>query len=266
MARKKVNLQWIANDSTRRAAFKKRCKGLMKKASELATLCDVKVCVLVYEEGEAQPEVWPSVPEARRLINRFKTMPEVGSLKKMQNQEDFLCNRTSKLYDQVCKSHLENHERETKYLLHESMVGHRQGFHGVSVKELTNLGSMVETKIRNAKARLKQLVGGQGALPVPSPSLAPVSPSSQPLFPYTYTEIHAPALAEELQLRPQLQDWPADQAQNGGELGAVICNAFAGSSSGCTVPSGSGVDMMQPSNLDGSAGFPWLWDSFPTME
>ena len=39
MARKKVNLQWISNNATRRAMYKRRSQGLEKKASELATLC-----------------------------------------------------------------------------------------------------------------------------------------------------------------------------------------------------------------------------------
>uniref|UniRef100_A0A804I4U9 MADS-box domain-containing protein n=1 Tax=Musa acuminata subsp. malaccensis TaxID=214687 RepID=A0A804I4U9_MUSAM len=39
MARKKVKLAWIANDSMRRATFKKRKMGLMKKVNKLAMLC-----------------------------------------------------------------------------------------------------------------------------------------------------------------------------------------------------------------------------------
>ena len=68
MARKKVNLQWISNNATRRATYKRRTQGLEKKASELATLCGIKLCVVVYGEGEAQPKVWPLPDEAKQVV------------------------------------------------------------------------------------------------------------------------------------------------------------------------------------------------------
>nr|CAD1828636.1 unnamed protein product [Ananas comosus var. bracteatus] len=117
MARKKVNLAWIANDSTRRATFKKRRKGLMKKASELATLCDVRACVVVYGPGEAQAEVWPSPAEAARVLARFKSMPEMEQCKKMMNQEGFLRQRVAKAQEQLRKQERENRELETTLLI-----------------------------------------------------------------------------------------------------------------------------------------------------
>lgn len=271
MARKKVNLQWIANDSTRRATFKKRRMGLMKKVSELATLCGAKACVVVYGEGEAQPEVWPSVPDAKRILNRFKAMPELSSLKRMHNQEDFLRSRISKLHDQVCKSYRENRDRDTSYLLHETMVRHRPGFVGVTVEELSNLCWMVERKIKIVKERLQQLVVRQGA-PL-EPPLPSVRSSSQPLFPHTSTEIYTPEPAEEPSPQPQQQEWRLmDRARNEGELGAAVCSTFAcSSSSSCAAglsgasTSGGWGDMMQSSNLAGS-GFSWSWNPFHPME
>ena len=120
MARKKVTLQWIANDSTRRATLKKRRKGLMKKASELATQCDVDVLVVVYDgEGEARPEVWPDAPgEAERIAARFKAVPELDQCKKKQDMKGFLTQSNDKLRDQLRKAQHENWEQgtsETKF-------------------------------------------------------------------------------------------------------------------------------------------------------
>ncbi|XP_020199157.1 agamous-like MADS-box protein AGL80 [Aegilops tauschii subsp. strangulata] len=103
MARKKVTLQYTPNDSTRRGTFKKRHRGLMKKASELAILCDVRACVLVYDEGEMVPEVFPSHVGAVKILNIFKNMPELEQYKKMMNQEGFLRERIDKLRDQLRK-------------------------------------------------------------------------------------------------------------------------------------------------------------------
>ncbi|CAN0921019.1 Agamous-like MADS-box protein AGL80 [Linum grandiflorum] len=59
MTRKKVKLAYITNDSARKATYNKRNKGLIKKVSELSTLCDVQACAIVYSLYHTQPEIWP---------------------------------------------------------------------------------------------------------------------------------------------------------------------------------------------------------------
>jgi hypothetical protein len=63
MDRKKLNLQWVSNNARRRATFNKRRQGLIKKTSELAMLCSIKVCILVYGD-KAQLEVCPPPPHS----------------------------------------------------------------------------------------------------------------------------------------------------------------------------------------------------------
>ena len=162
MARKKVTLQWIANDSTRRSTFKKRRKGLMKKASELATLCDVEACVVVYGEGEPQPEVWPDVPKAAQVLARFKAMPELDQCKKMMDMEGFLNQRIDKLKEQLHKARRENRERETTLLLHDAIVGRRPSLAGLSVEEIASLGWMVENRLHAVKDAIERLQGKGG--------------------------------------------------------------------------------------------------------
>jgi hypothetical protein len=77
MAHKKVNLQYIPKDSTRRATFRKRSCGLMKKVGELSTLCGIKTSVVIYGKGESVPQVFPSHSEAVDILNRFNNMPEL---------------------------------------------------------------------------------------------------------------------------------------------------------------------------------------------
>ncbi|CAD6253205.1 unnamed protein product [Miscanthus lutarioriparius] len=72
-----------------------------KKACELTTLCGIKLCVVVYGEGEAQPKVLPSDEEAKQLLMKFNSMLDVSSLKKKKNQEEFLHSRSLKLHEQV---------------------------------------------------------------------------------------------------------------------------------------------------------------------
>ena len=207
------------------------------------------MCVVVYGDGKAQPEVWPSDAEAKK----FRDMPNVGSFKKTQSQEQFLQSHTVRLHEQASKLDHENRERETLVLLHDSLDGRRPDLVGTTKDELVSLREMVEMKMSKAKARIQQLVGGQGALPDPLQVMLPVSSSSQTqASSYTYNEMQIMAPLEEHQLQ---QDWPLASllAPNYGELGSALYDGFVGSSRD---PSGSGCQMMQPYNLGSSSGLP----------
>ncbi|KAG8499911.1 hypothetical protein CXB51_006594 [Gossypium anomalum] len=55
-----VTLAWVSNDSARRASLKIRRSGLMKKMSELTTLCGNRACLIIYSPDESEPIVWLS--------------------------------------------------------------------------------------------------------------------------------------------------------------------------------------------------------------
>ncbi|WOK96055.1 hypothetical protein Cni_G04762 [Canna indica] len=157
MARKKVTLAWIANDATRRATFKKRRKGLMKKVSELATLCDVKACMIVYGPQDPHPEVWPPSPvEITRVLARFKSMPDMEQCKRMLNQEGFLRHRAAKLKEQLRKQERENRELQMAALVHEGLAAGSLAGVG-TIEEATGLAWMVEMKVKLVKERIEQL-------------------------------------------------------------------------------------------------------------
>lgn len=90
MTRKKVKLAYIVNDSARKATFKKRKRGLMKKVSELSTLCGIEACAIVFSPYDAQPELWPSPIGVQRVLSQFKKMPEMEQSKKMVHFSDTL--------------------------------------------------------------------------------------------------------------------------------------------------------------------------------
>ena len=239
-----MNLQWISNNATRRATYKRRSQGLEKKASELTTLCGIKLCVVMYGQGEAQPKVWPSDEEAKELLMKFNSTLDVSSLKKTKNREEFLHSRSLKLHEQVSKLDLENRERETLDLLHDSMYGGRPGLIGTDKDELLSLRDMVEMKMRKIKARLQQLVVGERVLPQPLPQvMLPASSSLQTQAScYTYNEMQSMAVLEEH--RPLQQNWRlANLAPN--------YSPFAGCSS---EPSSSGCEMMHPYSPEAPIG------------
>ncbi|KAG6628425.1 hypothetical protein I3843_14G014500 [Carya illinoinensis] len=111
MTRKKVNFAYITNNSARQATFKKRKKGLLKKISELSTLCAIQICAIIYSPYDLEPEVWPSPLGVQSVIARFKNMPKAGQSRKMMNLGSFLRQMITKSEEQVKKQQRENRER-----------------------------------------------------------------------------------------------------------------------------------------------------------
>ncbi|KAK8968292.1 Agamous-like MADS-box protein AGL80 [Platanthera guangdongensis] len=156
MSRKKVKLQWISNDAARRATFKKRRKGMIKKAAELSTLCGVNACLIVYGDGEQQPEIWPSAHDAAIVLSRLKRLPEMEQIKQMMNQEGFMRQRLAKLQEQVRKQERENGELETTLLLRHGLAG--RSMHGVASRsQLANLAWLIDRKMCEVRRRIESL-------------------------------------------------------------------------------------------------------------
>ncbi|KAF8722024.1 hypothetical protein HU200_022649 [Digitaria exilis] len=268
MARKKVTLQWIANDSTRRATFKKRRKGLMKKASELATLCDVDACVVVYGEGEPQPEVWPDVAKAAQVLARFKAMPELDQCKKMMDMEGFLGQRIEKLREQLHKARRESRERETTVLLMDAIAGRRPGLAGLSVEEITSLGWRVEDRLHGVREAMERFQGTkQDDAPPPATTLQLQLPqvSGLPMVPYAgvggHRAMQAPPPPPPPQQQQQQGSWMMEVAKaGGGDLGALVYSGFGGGvrggfAGGAGTSAAAGADMLPQFGNMGAAGF-----------
>ncbi|MBA0610201.1 hypothetical protein Godav_011073, partial [Gossypium davidsonii] len=103
MTGKKVKLAYITNDSTRKATYKKRTKGLMKKLSELSSLCGIDACSIMFSPYESQPKVWPSPMGVQQVLSKLETIPEMEKNKNMLNQESFLSQKTTKAAEQLKK-------------------------------------------------------------------------------------------------------------------------------------------------------------------
>ncbi|XP_010058573.2 agamous-like MADS-box protein AGL80 [Eucalyptus grandis] len=155
MTRKKAALAYIANDAARKATFKKRKNGLMKKVSELSTLCGIEACTIVYSPYQAEPEVWPSMLGARRAIARFKNMSEMDQSRRMVNQQEFIRQRIVKAEEQLKKQLRENREREIVQVMYRALVG--EGLQGLTIVDLNDLGWMLDKTGEEIEERIKKL-------------------------------------------------------------------------------------------------------------
>ncbi|KAI3973116.1 hypothetical protein MKX01_019774 [Papaver californicum] len=157
MARKKVQLAYIANGTARRATFIKRREGLLKKVSELSTLCGVNACAIVYGPYDLQPQVWPAQPDAYRVLMRFRSLPEIDQLRNVRqqlNQESFLRNRIEKIKKQWKKHHRENRYMELEWIYNHALNGE------CSIPDhvpLVDFAWMLDEKQEEAQHKLAQL-------------------------------------------------------------------------------------------------------------
>ncbi|XP_047151527.1 agamous-like MADS-box protein AGL80 [Vigna umbellata] len=123
MTRAKIELAYITDPAKRKATFKKRKNGLMKKISEITVLCGIDACAVVYSPDlPNKPEVWPSESEARSVISKFNGVPEAEKRKKMFCQESFLRQRIDKGKEQLKKLKNENRKREINLLMCEYLT------------------------------------------------------------------------------------------------------------------------------------------------
>jgi hypothetical protein len=156
MTRKKVKLAFIVNDSARKATFKKRRKGLMKKVSELSTLCGIDACAIIYSPYDSQPEVWPSPLGVQRVLSKFKTMPEMEQSKKMVNQESFLRQRITKASEQLRKQRKENREKEVTQAMFQCLTG-KINLANLNMIDLNDLGWMIDRNLKDVEKRVETL-------------------------------------------------------------------------------------------------------------
>ncbi|XP_072996725.1 agamous-like MADS-box protein AGL80 [Typha latifolia] len=155
MARKKVRLAWIVNDSTRRMTLKKRKKGLMKKVEEISILCDVKACAVVYDPHDQQPEIWPASPDAtKHMLEHFKSKPECEQTHKMMNQETFLQQRVAKMTRQLHRLTMDNREAEMRALVLEGLAG--RGFEDVGLEDATGVIALIESKMKEIGEKIEE--------------------------------------------------------------------------------------------------------------
>ncbi|OIV95714.1 hypothetical protein TanjilG_01508 [Lupinus angustifolius] len=156
MTRKKVKLAFIVNDASRKATYKKRKKGLMKKVGELSTLCGIDACAIVYSPYDPQPEVWPSPIGVQRVLAKFRRMPELEQSKKMVNQDSFLRQRILKAKEQVKKQSKDNREKEITQVMFQCLSAGKI-LPNISMVDLNDLAWLIDQNLKDINRRIETL-------------------------------------------------------------------------------------------------------------
>ncbi|XP_058783789.1 agamous-like MADS-box protein AGL80 [Vicia villosa] len=153
MGRRKVKLAFIVNDAARKAAYKNRKKGLLKKVDELCILCGIEACAIICCPYD--PEIWPTPLGVQKVLSKFRTVPEFEKSQKTMNLEIFLKQRVSNAKEKLKKQMRENKEKEMMMVMFQCLNAGNVVDNNMSGVDLNSLASFIDHNLNDIGRRLE---------------------------------------------------------------------------------------------------------------
>ncbi|EOX91871.1 AGAMOUS-like 21, putative [Theobroma cacao] len=162
MGRGKIVIRRIDNSTSRQVTFSKRRKGLIKKAKELAILCDAEVGLVIFSSTGKLYEF--ASTSMKSVIERYNSLKEEHqqllnpSLEvKVKFSPLFFCineNWYAKFWQReaaILRQQLQNLQENHRQLMGEQL-------HGLGVEDLQNLENQLEMSLRGVRMKKERIL------------------------------------------------------------------------------------------------------------
>ncbi|KAF7818029.1 agamous-like MADS-box protein AGL80 [Senna tora] len=152
-SRPRVRFEYISNEGARRSSFKKRKEGVMKKMSELTTLCGIEACAVIFSPFNPGPEVWPNVMGVHHVVSQYRKMAGIQK-RSVLDQQSFIKQTIAKTMHQLERLRKETRERQTEYLMHQCMAG--MNLRSLSISDMYCTRRLLEKKIADIDKKIRE--------------------------------------------------------------------------------------------------------------